>query len=202
MALTKAQLREKLSELGMPTEQIEDAVKWIMDGHITSLNALREERDKYKTDAEKLPDVQKELDDLKAKGDQNWQQQYENEHAGFEAYKAKVEGEKVKAHKTGLYRALLKECKVGEKQIEKIIKVSGDVIDGLTIKDDKIEDAENVKANILKDWSDFVMTEQKKGAAVDEPPANNGGNGKPAESRAAKIAAEYHKNLYGETKGD
>ena len=65
MALTKTQLTEKLSEAGIENERIPELVSWIMNGHITSINALREERDNYKADAEKLAEVQKELDDMK-----------------------------------------------------------------------------------------------------------------------------------------
>ena len=45
------------------------------------------------------------------------------------------------------------------------------------------------------------MKDTPKGASVDNPPANDGGKEEPP-SRAAQIAAEYHKNLYGETKGE
>lgn len=201
MALTSTQLREILSAAGVPAENVEDAVKKIMDGHVTSINALREERDGYKADAEKLPGVQKELDDLKAKGDQNWQQRYETEHADFEAYKVKVAEDKERAKKTELYKAILKECDVGERQIPNILKVSSETIDKLVIKDGKIDGVDALKETIKNDWSGFIMSEKKKGADVDNPPKNDGG-GKPEESRAAKIAAEYHKNLYGETKGE
>lgn len=201
MALTSTQVREFLSAAGTPAENVEDVVKKIMDGHVTSINALREERDGYKADAEKLPVVQKELDDLKAKGDQDWQQKYEKEHNDFEAYKITVAENEERSKKTELYRALLKECKVGDRQIENILKVSGDAIDKLVIKDNKLDDVEALKEKIKNEWSGFIMTEQKKGAEVETPPGNDGG-GKPEESRAARIAAEYHKNLYGETKGD
>lgn len=201
MALTSTQVREILSAAGVPAENVADAVQKIMDGHVTSINALREERDGYKADAEKLPIVQKELDDLKAKGDQDWEQKYEQEHSDFEAYKLQVQEDKVLSQKTELYRAVLKECNVGERQIANILKVSGDTIEKLVIKDGKLDDVDALKETIKKEWSGFIMNEQKKGAEVDTPPENSGG-GKPEESRAAKIAAEYHKNLYGETKGD
>lgn len=201
MALTKAQLREKLSEFGLPAERLAEAVDWVMSGHIDSLTALREERDGYKADAEKLPNVQKELDELKAKGDPDWQHKWETEHEEFEQYKVKVAEDAEKAKKASLYRKLLKDCNVGERQIENILKVSSDAIDSLVVKDGKVEDEDTIKERIKNDWAGFIMTERTKGADVDTPPQNEGGGPQP-ESRAAKIAAEYHKNLYGETKGD
>ena len=201
MALTSTQVREILSAAGVPAENVEDAVKKIMDGHVTSINALREERDGFKADAEKLPAVQKELEDMKAKGDQDWQQKYEQEHTDFEAYKTQVAEDRERDKKTSLYRELLKECNVGERQIANILKVSGETINGLVMKDGKLDDVDALKEAIKNDWSGFIMTEKVKGADVDKPPKNDGGKEQP-ESRAAKIAAEYHKNLYGETKGD
>ncbi len=201
MALTNAQVREILSVAGVPAENVEDTVQKIMNGHITSINALREERDGYKADAERLAEVQKELDELKAKGDLDWEQKYEQEHSDFEAYKAQVEEDKILSQKTELYRNVLKECNVGDRQIANILKVSGETISKLTIKDGKLDDVDALKDSIKNEWSGFIMNEQKKGAEVDTPPENDGG-GKKEESRAAKIAAEYHKNLYGEMKGD
>lgn len=202
MALTNAQLREIFSAAGTPADNIEEAIKKVMNGHLASVNALREERDGYKTEAEKLPAVQKELDTLKAKGDPDWQKKYEDEHNDFEAYKTKIAEDKVKAQKVELYRGILKECNVDEKRIDGILKVSGEVIDGLVIKDGKLEDAEAVKTGVQSEWASFIMNETKLGAKVDTPPANNGGGEKKPESRAAQIAAEYHENLYGKTKGE
>ena len=43
-----------------------DKIDEIISAHTDTVNALKEQRDTYKADAEKLPAVQKELDDLKA----------------------------------------------------------------------------------------------------------------------------------------
>lgn len=196
MALTKTQLTEKLSEGGIEAEKIPDLVSWIMNGHITSINALREERDGYKADAEKLPGVQKELDDLKAKGDQNWQKRYEDENAAFETYKEQVSKQKEADEKARLYRNILKECDVEETRIDAVMKVTD--ISKLELKDGKLEDVDNLKQQIQTEWAGFIVKPQKKGAEVDNPPANNGGGNPAPESRAAELAAKYHKELYGE----
>lgn len=170
MALTNAQVREILSSAGVSAENVEAAVKKIMDGHVTSINALREERDSYKTDAEKLPGVQKELNDLKAKGDQDWQKKYDDEHKAFETYKSEVAAQKVSEQKSGLYRALLKEMKVGEAQIDSILKVTD--LSKLVIKDGKLDDADKLKESIKTEWAGFIMEKDVKGQKVDNPPAN------------------------------
>ena len=170
MALTNAQVREILSTAGIPAENVEVAVKKIMDGHVTSINALREERDNYKADAEKLPSVQKELNDIKAKGDQDWQKKFDDEHKAFEAYKNEVTAEKVSAQKSELYRALLRELKVGEAQINSILKVTD--LSKLTIKDGKLDDLEKLKETAKSEWGGFIMAKNVQGQKVDNPPAN------------------------------
>lgn len=87
MALTNKGLREILSKAGISDENMDTAVSEIMKGHNTTVDYLKEqesnavkerdaaikERDTYKADAEKLMDVQKELDTIKG-GD--WEKKY------------------------------------------------------------------------------------------------------------------------------
>ena len=56
MALT----RKYLKSIGLTEDQIEG----IVEEHIATVNDLKETANKYKADADKLPTVQKELDDL------------------------------------------------------------------------------------------------------------------------------------------
>ena len=198
MALTKTQLKEILSAAGVAAENATAAVERIMDGHLASVNALREERDGYKADADKLKEVQKELDDLKAKGDGDWQNKYETEKTAFANYKKQIEADKIKDQKVKLYKAVLKDCGVAEKRIETILKVTD--IDKLKVKDDALDGLDDIKKGIKKEWADFITSDKEKGAHVDNPPENNGGNNGRSQSRAAQIAAEYHRNLYGEIK--
>lgn len=201
MALTKNKVKEILSTAGVTDETlINAAVESIMQGHIASIDALREERDNYKVDAEKLPDIQKELNDLKAKGDPDWQKKYEDEHSAFDTYKKQIADDKVRDQKKSLYRKALADCKVSEKRIDSILKLVD--IDALKLKDDKLEDEANIKKGIETEWADFIMHEGKKPAEVNNPPANNGGSGKSNQSRAAQLAAAYHESLYGKPKGE
>ena len=52
--------RAMLKGMGLTDEQ----VTAIVEEHTAVLSAIKEDRDKYKADAENLPKVQKELDDL------------------------------------------------------------------------------------------------------------------------------------------
>ena len=199
MALTKAQVREILSAAGVLPEKMDDAVNKIVDGHVTSINALREERDSYKADAEKLPGVQQELDNLKKSSADasEAQKKYETEHQAFEAFKADVKAKETKAQKTALFKSALKAANVDEKRFDAILKVTD--LDKLAVKDGKFADEKAISDGIKADWSDFIVTKREQGANVDTPPAGSGG-GEQQLSRAAILAARYNANLYGVAK--
>lgn len=199
MALTKNKIKEILSAAGVPSDKIDGAADEIMNGHVTSINALREERDGYKADAEKLPGVQKELDDLKktvADGG-DWEKKFKDSDAEFKKFKAEVEAEKVKGEKTKLFKAALKAANVDEKRFDAILKVTD--LDKLTVKDGKFADEKAVNDGIKTDWADFIVTTKTDPGKVETPPASGGGQPQ-LESRAAQLAAKYNASLYGVAK--
>ena len=65
MALTNEQVREILTTAGVDEEHMKDAAAKIISGHLESVNALRLDVEKYRSDAEKLPGVSQELETLK-----------------------------------------------------------------------------------------------------------------------------------------
>ena len=77
MALT----RKFLSALGIEEAKIDE----IISAHADTVNALKEQRDGYKADADKLPAVQQALDDLKASqsGDDPYKEKYEKKASQF-----------------------------------------------------------------------------------------------------------------------
>ena len=70
MALT----RKLLKGMGLTEEQVDT----IIEAHTDTVDGLKEDIKKYKDNAEKLPTVQKELDDLKAAGDGGFKHKYED----------------------------------------------------------------------------------------------------------------------------
>lgn len=191
MALT----RKFLTALGIEADKIDE----IIENHTATVDALKNERDQYKLDAEKLPGIQKELDELEEAAEKNknnpYKAQYEDLKAEYDSYKADVEAKDVKAKKTEAYRKLLKDAKVSEKRIDSILRVSD--IDKLELDNDgALKDIDNLKKSVETEWADFIVTEGSKGADTPTPPAGDGNNGR-TPSRAAQIAAQYAKNLYG-----
>lgn len=195
MALT----RKFLKAMGIEDEKIDQ----IIEEHSETVTALKQQRDQYKVDAEKLPGVQKELDELKEAaekdGENPYKAKYEEAQKELDDYKAEVTAKETKAKKTAAYRKLLQDAKVSDKRLDSILKLSP--IDDIELDDKgEIKDAETFKKKIEEEWSDFIVTEETHGAGSQNPPGGAGG-GKPAgsgsKSRAAQIQQQYQASLYG-----
>lgn len=187
MAFTRKGIREIIGE-GC-TEEIENQ---LMALHLGVVDPLKDQVAQYKADAEKLPQVQKELDDEKAN---SYKEKYEKEHTDFAEYKKDVEKKEMTAKKSAAYKALLKEAGISEKRIDTVLKLSP--IDDVEFGDDgKVKNADKIKESIKSEWSDVIVTEGVKGADTHTPPENNGGTGTQL-SRAAMIAQKHYESMYG-----
>ena len=191
MALTRAMLKG----MGLTEEQ----VSAIIEEHTNVTTSLKDQIKTYKADAGKLPGVQKELDDLKKDTSaSDWEKKYNDEHTAFENYKKDVVDKENAAKLKSAYRKLLAECKVGEKHIDSILRVT-DFSNMKLGEDGSLDGADKLKETINSDWSGFISTKETKGADVSNPP----GDGRPGSGntgRAAQLAAKYHDNLYGKVK--
>ena len=163
--------RKMLKAMGIEDEKIDQ----IIDAHSETVDALKADRDTYKEDAAKLAAVQKELDDLKAKGDDGYKAKYEAEKAAHDALKADIAAKETKKAKTDAYRELLKGANIDEKRIATILRAEAPTIDKIELDaDGKIKNAEQYTESIKSDWADFIVTQSAKGANTATPPANGG----------------------------
>ena len=153
----------------------EDKIDQIIDAHSETVDALKAERDGFKEDAAKLAAVQKELDALKAKGDDGYKAKYEAEKAAHDALKADIAAKETKKAKTDAYRELLKGANIDEKRIATILRAEAPTIDKIELDaDGKIKNAEQYTESIKSDWADFIVTQSAKGTNTATPPANGG----------------------------
>jgi predicted nuclease with TOPRIM domain len=159
--------RKMLKGMGLTEEQVDS----IIEEHTAVTDALKEKATQYEADAKRLASVEKELNDLKAGGD-DWEEKYNAEHKAFEDYKKDIEGkaelDKVKA----AYKALLKAQNVSEKRIDTIIKLT-DFADLRLTKEGKIANEDKVIEKIKEDWSDLISTESEHGTNVETPPSGS-----------------------------
>ena len=153
----------------------EEKIDQIIDAHSETVDALKADRDTYKEDAAKLAAVQKELDALKAKGDDGYKAKYEAEKAAHDALKADIAAKETKKAKTDAYRELLKGANIDEKRIATILRAEAPTIDKIELDaDGKIKNAEQYTESIKSDWADFIVTQSAKGTNTATPPANGG----------------------------
>lgn len=155
----------------------EDKVDQIIEAHSDTVNALKEQIATYKTDAEKLPAVQKELDELRAAAEKSdkdaYKVKYEALKEDFDKYKEEVQEKETHAKKEKAYRELLKEVGISEKRINAVLKVSE--FDSIELDGEgNVKDADKLKDGIKTEWDDFIVTTQSTGATTATPPTGNG----------------------------
>lgn len=171
MALT----RKMLKAMGIEDEKIDQ----IIEAHTETADALKEQRDSFKADAEKLATVQAELDKLKedaAKNsgeDSTYKVKYEAIKEEFETYKNDIAAKETISKIREAYRSLLKSTGVAEKRIESVLKVTP--LSELKLDEEgKLADEDKLKESIQTEWADFIAKDGKVGAEVATPPANEG----------------------------
>lgn len=187
--------RSFLKGMGLIDEQISA----IIEEHANTVNGLKEARDAYKADADKLADVQKELDTLKANNGDDWKTKYAAKEKELDDYKKSVEAKERETKIKAAYRKLLADEHVGERQLDAVVRATD--FSGMEIgTDGTLKNADALRESIKKDWAGFITTEQVKGANVPTPPTNNPTGG--ANPRAAELAKKYHEQRYGKTSND
>lgn len=182
MALTNANVKEILSKAGVDSEHMKEAVNEIIEGHTTSIEALREERDGYKEKAQKVDELTKQLEkaqkDLKDatsdEAENKFKTKYEMLKEEFKEYKKDIEAKATKESKTKAYKDMLKEAGISDKRIDAVLKVSD--VDSIEFDDDgNVKDKDELLKGIKDEWSDFIQTADVKGAETQNPPSNTGG---------------------------
>lgn len=180
--------RKFLTALGIEDDKIDE----IITAHTDTVNALKEQRDNYKEDAEKLAEVTKERDELKKQidtdGENSFEKKYNELKATFDEYKGKVEADNTKRAKSKAYKALLKEAGIGDKYIDSVLKVAD--FDKIELDGDKIKNADKLTESVKNEFSAFVVENSQKGADTANPPANVGARKTKEEIAAIKDTAE------------
>lgn len=192
--------RSLLKSMGLTDEQ----VSTVIDAHTETVDGLKADRDKYKAEAEKLKDVQKELETLK--GGEDWHSKYTDLEKTFKDYKAEVNGrektEKVKA----AYRKLLEDANVDQNRIDAIMRIT-DTKDFKLKDDGTLDGADKLSEDIKSEWSAFIVKQSTRGTGVETPPGNAGDKAKmtkadimaiPDRAERRKAIAE-HPDLFGIT---
>lgn len=166
MALT----RKLLKGMGLTDEQVDT----IIEAHTDTVDGLKADIGRYKADAEKLPGVQKQLDDLKAASDGGYKEKYEKEHSAFEIYKADVTAKEAKAAKEKAVRAYFEGKNITGSNLELAMRGCGEEMAAIELDGDKIKDTKSLDALVAGTYKGLVSTSRTKGTDTSNPPGNTG----------------------------
>lgn len=163
--------RKFLSALGIEADKVDE----IISAHTEVTDSLKEERDKFKADAEKLPTVEAERDELKAKleGGDPYKEKYEALQAEYDKFKADVDAKATTAMKEKALRGMLRDIGISEKRMDTIVKVTD--IDAIELDETgAMKDGDTMRESLKAEWGDFITATRTEGATSPNPPANTG----------------------------
>lgn len=168
MALT----RRSLKAMGIEDEKIDE----IISAHAETVDALKEQRDNYKTQADELAKVQQKLDEanetIKANGSDAWKVKYDAIKEEYDNYKSDMSAKETARAKQAAYREVLKAAGVCDKRIDSIVRVSD--IDSVELDESgKIKEADKLTESIKNEWADFIVSTNTKGADTATPPTTS-----------------------------
>ena len=166
---TRAEIRNILGDAH--TEDLENRLIAL---HLGVVDPLKDQLQTYKTDAEKLPADQKELDDLKAQGDGGYKEKYEAEVKAHKEYKQQIESEKETSRTDADVLALCKEAGIARESSLRLIVKDFDRSKIERDKDGNISNRANLLEAVKADYADFVGTPGNQGTPPATPPTGGG----------------------------
>lgn len=173
MALT----RKLLKGMGLTDEQVDT----IIEAHGDTVDGLKEDIQRYKADAEKLPGVQKELDDLKKDNGDDFKARYEKERQDFQAYKDGIAKKEAAAAKEKAARAYFESKGIPAKSMGLVIRGAKGEIESLELDGEKIKDASALDSLLDGDYKGLIGRAKKTGTETETPPDASGGTKSRAE---------------------
>jgi molecular chaperone GrpE (heat shock protein) len=193
MAFKRQEIREILGEAY--TDEIATKLvelhRGVVDPLKDDLDAAKRDATKYKAEADKVPGLQKDLDE--AKKGEDWKDKYEKEHQSFEDYKTKIARDAETAKVQAAYKKLLIEEKISEKTLDAVMAATD--YSGMKLKDDgTLDGVEDLKKAIDTKWGGFKVQTRQRGQQVDNPPAGAPGG---SDSSVREYVRKMHEARYG-----
>lgn len=184
--------RKFLKAMGIEDEKIDQ----IVDAHTETVDGLKNELKAAQEKANKLDGVEKELNDLKAKGEDGYKEKYEKEHKAFEDYKNDVTAKQTKAAKEAAAKAYFEAKNITGANLSIAMRGARDEINGIELDENgKIKDAKALDELVAGEYAGLIVSTSTKGAKTANPPANNGGGVTKEQIFAIKDAGERQKAI-------
>lgn len=188
MALT----RKLLKGIGLTDEQVDT----IIEAHGDTVDGLKEDIQRYKADAEKLPGVQKELDDLKKDNGDDFKARYEKERQDFQAYKDGIAKKEAAAAKEKAARAYFESKGIPAKSMGLVIRGAKGEIESLELDGEKIKDASALDSLLDGDYKGLIGKVKESGMNTQNPPETSGSKMTKEQIMAIKDTAQRQKAMF------
>ena len=182
--------RKLLKGMGLTDEQVDT----IIEAHTDTVDGLKEQVKTYREAAEKLPNVQKELDDLKAAGDGGFKEKFEKEHSDFENFKKTIQEKETKAAKESAAKAFFESKGITGNSLEIAMRGSSAEIAAIELDGEKIKDSSALDALVNGTFKALVSTTTTKGANIPNPPVTTPNKAYSADDIRKMSPAEINKN--------
>ena len=167
-----AMTRKSLKAMGLSDEQIDS----IIEMHTETVDGLKEKLKAAEEKANKLDDVQKELNELKANTGDDYKAKYEAEKKAFADYKADQMAKETKAAKEAAVKAYFESKNITGANLAIAMRGARDEIAGIELDGTSIKDTTALDALVSGEYSGLVVTTTRQGAATATPPVNTGGS--------------------------
>ena len=164
---TRADIRKIVGEAC--TDDMENS---LISLHLSVVDGLKDDIDRYKTKAEKAEQLEKDLDAAKKDGD--YKAKYEKEHADFEAYKKSVDAEKTSAAKEKAAKAFFEGKGITGANLEIALRGAKDEIAAIELDGEKIKDTKALDTLVGGTFKGLIVTQTAAGVNTANPPAGNG----------------------------
>lgn len=195
MAFKRSDIREILGDAY--TDEI--ATK-LVSLHLGVVDPLKDDlasanrnAEKYKTEAEKVPGLQKELDSFK--NGEDWKGKYEKEHSAFEDYKGQVARDAQVAKVKVAFKKLLIDEKISEKALDAVMNATD--YSSMKLKDDgTLDGIDELKKDINTRWGGFKVSQRQRGADPETPPQGAPGG---SDGSVRSYIRKLHEDRYGAT---
>ena len=193
MAFKRAEIREILGEAY--TDEIATKLvelhRGVVDPLKDDLDAAKRDATKYKTEADKVAGLQKDLEE--AKKGEDWKTKYETEKKAHDDYKAQVARDAETVKVKAAYKKLLTEEKISEKALESVLNATD--YSKMKLKEDgTLDGLDGLKKEIGEKWGGFKAQTRQRGEKVDNPPAGPQGG---SDQNIRTMTAGWHAAKYG-----
>lgn len=163
--------RKMLKAMGIEEEKIDQ----IIEAHTETVDAIKEQREAYRADAEKLPGVQRELDELKNNSGNDYKAKYEKEKKDFQDYKNGIAERESAAAKEKAARAYFESKGIPADSMGLVIRGAKAEISGLELDGEKIKDSSALDTLLSGDYKGLIGKTTTKGTDTKTPPNTSGG---------------------------